>query len=65
MKAEPKTRYLTETEAAAQLQLTVRQLADERRRGRIAFSRIVGNRVRYTLADLDEYISTRRCPAGA
>jgi hypothetical protein len=64
MKAtETKTRYLNEAEAASELQLTKRQLAEERRRGGISYSRIFGRRIRYTMADLEEYMSKRRCPA--
>lgn len=51
----------TEIEAAEYLRLRPEHLADERRKGRIWFSRIRRNQVRYTKADLDEYLSTRRC----
>lgn len=51
---------LTEAEAAHQLGLTERQLADERRRGRIAASSIVGRRIRYLRQDLIAYMLRRR-----
>ena len=47
---------MTEAQAADYLQLTERQLVEERRRGRIVPFRIVGNRIRYTREQLDEYV---------
>ena len=49
----------TEGEAAAKLGLTVTQLADERRRGRIVACRVVGDRIRYTPEQLDRYMRER------
>lgn len=51
---------LTEAEAAYQLGLSERQLADERRRGRITASSIVGRRIRYLRQDLVDYMLRRR-----
>jgi len=53
-----------EEEAAAMLGLRSSQLRDERRRGRIAASSIVGRRVRYQRADLVRYLSERRVNGG-
>ena len=50
----------TESEAARWLRLADHQLRDERRRGRIAASRIVGGKIRYTRADLIQYLAQRR-----
>jgi hypothetical protein len=50
----------TEEQAAALLGLRVHQLRDERLRGRIAASVIVGRRVRYLRADLVAYLMARR-----
>ncbi|WP_459557421.1 helix-turn-helix domain-containing protein [Lacunimicrobium album] len=50
----------TEEEAAKILRLEVRQLADERREKKITFSRIRRDRVRYSKADLVDYIARRR-----
>lgn len=47
---------LTEPEAAELLGLHVWQLRDIRLTGRIGYSRIVGNRVRYTVDDLQAYL---------
>ncbi len=49
-----------EAEAAALLGLHVHQLRDERLRGRIAASKIVGGRIAYLKADLLAYLSSRR-----
>ena len=53
----------SEEEAARMLGLESHQLRDERRRGRIAASSIVGRRVRYTRDDLLAYLAQRRIPA--
>jgi hypothetical protein len=50
----------TEEEAARLLGLEPHQLRDERGRGRITFSRIVGRRIRYTPEDLAEYLRRSR-----
>ena len=50
----------SEAEAAEMLGLLERQLADERRRGRIAASSIVGRRIRYLREDLVRYMLDRR-----
>jgi hypothetical protein len=50
----------SEYEAAQLIGLTVRQLADERRRGRITASSIVGRRIRYLRSDLIGYMLSRR-----
>ena len=50
----------SEAEAAALLGLKDTQLRDERRRGRINASSIVCRRIRYTQADLMEYLMSRR-----
>jgi hypothetical protein len=47
---------LTEEQAAELLDLNPWQLRDLRLVGKIGFTRIVGNRVRYTLPDLLEYL---------
>jgi hypothetical protein len=54
-----------EPKAAALLGLRPHQLRDERLRGRIGHSRVVGNQVRYTRQDLLDYLMARRSPAGA
>ena len=46
-----------ESEAAAYLGLNSWQLRDLRREGRITHRRIVGNRVRYTVEDLNQYLA--------
>lgn len=46
----------SEPKAAEKLGLNPWQLADERRRGRIGFSRIVGGQIRYTTRDLTNYL---------
>jgi len=53
----------TEEEAAKILRLEVRQLADERREKKITFSRIRRDRIRYSKADLVEYLAGRRVVA--
>ena len=50
----------SEEEAARLLGLEHHQLRDERGRGRITFSRIVGRRIRYTPEDLDGYLRRSR-----
>jgi hypothetical protein len=52
-----------EVEATHLLSLEHHQLRDERRRGRIAASQIVGRRVRYTREDLMAYLRGRRVEA--
>jgi len=49
-----------EAEAARLLGLESHVLRDERRRGRITASSIVGRRIRYSRADLCEYLASRR-----
>jgi hypothetical protein len=53
----------TEEEAAAMLQLQPHCLRDERRRGKIGCSRVVGRRLRYTKQDLLDYLRGRRIEA--
>jgi ribose 1,5-bisphosphokinase PhnN len=53
----------TEEEVAALLQVEPHVLRDERRRGRISASSIVGRRIRYTPADLIGYLASRRIGA--
>lgn len=55
----------SESEAAALLGLAPHVLRDERRRGRIAASTVVGRRVRYVRADLMTYLMARRTKEGA
>jgi hypothetical protein len=55
----------SEERAAAMLELEVHVLRDERRRGRIAASKIVGRRIRYAREDLISYLLARRIPADA
>jgi hypothetical protein len=50
----------SEAEAARLLGLHQHQLRDERLRGRIKFSTIVGKRIRYTRGDLEAYLNARR-----
>jgi Helix-turn-helix domain len=50
----------SEAEAARLLGLAVHVLRDERLRGRILASRIVGRRIRYTRDDLIAYLASRR-----
>ena len=54
----------TEEEAARMLGLASHQLRDERLRGRIGASAIVGRRIRYTPEDLRAYLASRRVNAG-
>jgi excisionase family DNA binding protein len=50
----------TQAEAARLLGLHSHQLRDERRRGRISASQIVGKRIRYTREDLLKYLTQHR-----
>jgi hypothetical protein len=50
----------SEPEAARLLGLHAHQLRDERLRGRIAASQIVGKRIRYSREDLLDYLAARR-----
>jgi hypothetical protein len=50
----------SEAEAAALLGVGCHVLRDERRRGRIVASSIVGRRVRYQRSDLLQYLQDRR-----
>lgn len=50
----------SEAEAAAKLGLQTWQLRDERRRGRIGATRGPGNRIRYTLQDIELYLGRNR-----
>jgi hypothetical protein len=50
----------SEAEAARLLSLNPHQLRDERRRGRISSSEIVGRRIRYTRDDLVNYLMQHR-----
>lgn len=53
---------LTEEQAAELLDLNPWQLRDLRLAGKIGFTRIVGNRVRYTLSDLLDYLRQHHQP---
>src|SRR5262245_19115821 len=53
----------TEEEAARLLKLASHQLRDERLRGRITASKIVGGRIRYTREDLLAYLEKNRVDA--
>ena len=53
----------SEPKAARLLELEPHQLRDERLRGRIAASQIVGRRIRYLRADLVEYLARHRTEA--
>lgn len=53
----------SEQEAAQLLGLEAHQLRDERLRGRISASRIVGKRIRYLDSDLRGYLMSRRADA--
>jgi hypothetical protein len=53
----------SEEEAARLLGLEPHVLRDERRRGRISGSSIVGRRIRYTRQDLIDYLAGRRIVA--
>jgi hypothetical protein len=59
-KALPDKLAFSEEEAARLLGLNPWQLRDERLRGRISASGIVGRRIRYTRQDLIDYLSARR-----
>ena len=50
----------SEAEAARLIGLQSHQLRDERLRGRIPASRIVGGQIRYTRDDILEYLMSRR-----
>ncbi|WP_459557419.1 helix-turn-helix domain-containing protein [Lacunimicrobium album] len=50
----------TEQEAASLLKIEPRQLGDERREGKISCSKIRQGRIRYSKADLVEYLAGRR-----
>jgi len=50
----------TEAEAASMLGLHQHQLRDLRLDGRIGYTRIVGNRIRYTMQDLTTYLHLRK-----
>jgi hypothetical protein len=52
----------SEPEAARLLGLAPHVLRDERLRGRIAASVVVGRRIRYLRSDLENYLMTRRSP---
>jgi hypothetical protein len=52
----------SEPEAARLLGLQPHQLRDERLRGRIAASQVVGRRIRYLRSDLEDYLMARRTP---
>jgi hypothetical protein len=54
----------SEAEAAALLKLHEHQLRDERLRGKIGASSIVGRRIRYTREDLVRYLAERRWQPG-
>lgn len=53
---------LAEEQAAELLDLNPWQLRDLRLAGKIGFTRIVGNRVRYTQADLLDYLRRHHVP---
>lgn len=55
----------SEAEAAAMLGLNRWQLRDERRRGRVSASVLIGKRIRYTREDLAAYLNRGRLEAGA
>jgi hypothetical protein len=52
-----------ETTGAKMLGLNVHQLRDERLRGRIGHSKIVGGQIRYTRADILAYLNKNRSEA--
>ena len=56
----PERIAFSEPEAAQLLGLEVHQLRDERLRGRIKASQIVGRRIRYLRCDLIDYLTSRR-----
>jgi hypothetical protein len=55
----------SEVDAAKLLGLEEHQLRDERRRGRIGASQIVGRRIRYARSDLLTYLEGRRVNGGS
>lgn len=55
----------TEAAAASMLSLNQHQLRDLRLGGKISHSRIVGNKIRYTLQDLMDYLNRGREEASA
>jgi hypothetical protein len=55
----------SESEAAGMLGLAQHQLRDERLRGRVVASAIVGRRIRYMREDLVRYLLNRRWEAVA
>jgi hypothetical protein len=55
----------SEEEASRLLGLEPHVLRDERRRGRITGSRVVGRRIRYTRQDLLDYLMRTRTDAAA
>jgi hypothetical protein len=58
--AVPDRLAFSEAEAARLLGLQQHQLRDERLRGRISSSSVVGRRIRYTREDLVGYLQARR-----
>jgi hypothetical protein len=62
--AVPERLAYSEQEAARLIGLEPHQLRDERRRGRISASTVVGKRIRYTRDDLVNYLMSRRTEAG-
>jgi hypothetical protein len=58
--ALPEKMAYSEPEAAQLMGLNVHQLRDERLRGRISVSRVVGNKIRYLHADLVGYLTRNR-----
>lgn len=61
--AIPERLAFTEAEAARLIGLSPHQLRDERRRGRIVGSKIVGNQTRYLRSDLVAYLMRQRTDA--
>lgn len=59
-RAIPDRLAYSEEEAAALMGLETHQLRDERLRGRIEASRIVGRRIRYQREDLIKYLTERK-----
>ncbi|MEZ6142059.1 MAG: hypothetical protein R3B84_15955 [Zavarzinella sp.] len=53
---------LSENKAAELLELNQWQLRDLRLAGKIGFSRIVGNRIRYSIVDLLDYLRRNHHP---
>ncbi len=62
MATEKQQQVFTEDEAAEYLRLTKRHLATERKLGRLQCSRVLKGRIRYTLADLQDYLNRDRTP---